>query len=430
MKKALSLVLAVVMIAMMFLLSGCARYHGTMKFNADGTLDSTLLLAMHKESATDPTTGETYTLFDEESIKAYEELGFTFEEYSEDGFEGYILHLTEDIDEKVEGLSGADALASIAETPIFYVEKDKVIMRLPAPERSEEEMEAGREMFESVGGYDMITIEFPFAPLETNASSVSEDGKALTWDLFKDSGNLYAIYSLEEFTKAGMTTEYMSVNPFEDVEYEDYYHDAVMWALDNGITTGTSETRFSPDSTCTRGQVVTFLWRAFGEPEPNIMFNPFTDVKESDYYYKAVLWAVENGITAGTSDTTFSPDSTCTNGHILTFIWRAYGKPFVFVETEEKQWYTDAVNWAEFSGLLDDLPTEELDPMANCPRADVVTVLYRSLGYTANDLYSNFTDMFTGSYGLEEEYGDYEDYVDFKDYSDFGYFEDLGDIEY
>ena len=405
MKKALSLVLAVVMIAMTFLLSGCIRYHGTISFNEDGTIDTTMLLALHKESAVDPSTGEAFTIFDEESIEAYKELGFTFEEYSEDGFEGHTLSLTENVNESLEELSGVNAIASIAETPLFYVEEDKVIMCCPYPEKSEEEIEAGKEMLGSVGGYNLLTIEFPFAPIESNATSVSEDGKSLTWDYYETNGKFYAVYSLEDFEKKGMTTEYMSHNPFDDVKYEDYYHDAVMWALDNGVTTGTSETKFSPSATCTRGQVVTFLWRAFGEPEPSIKINPFDDVKESDYYYKAVLWAIENGITSGTGEKTFSPDSTCSYAHILTFIWRAYGEPVMFsLQTEDDEWYSAAFAWAEISGLLDGLPTEEPDPAANCPRADVVTLLYRALGYTATDMFANYTDMITGMLGTEEYY--------------------------
>lgn len=118
-----------------------------------------------------------------------------------------------------------------------------------------------------------------------------------------------------------------SSNPFTDVPADAYYHDAVLWALDKNVTTGTSKTTFSPSATCTRGQVVTFLWRAMGCPEPASTENPFTDVTESDYFYKAVLWAVEKGVTNGTTDTTFGPNGTCTSAHVVTFLWRANGKP-------------------------------------------------------------------------------------------------------
>ena len=116
-------------------------------------------------------------------------------------------------------------------------------------------------------------------------------------------------------------------NPFTDVKEKDYYYEPVLWAVANSITTGTSKTTFSPDNPCTRAQVVTFLWRAAGSPEPTQTNNPFTDVPAGQYYYKAVLWAVEEGITAGTSKTTFSPDESCTRAQVVTFLWRAAGEP-------------------------------------------------------------------------------------------------------
>lgn len=163
--------------------------------------------------------------------------------------------------------------------------------------------------------------------------------------------------------------------PFTDVPAGVYYADAVQWALDNGVTTGTSATTFSPDATCTRGQVVTFLWRAKGEPSPKTASNPFTDVKSSDYFYNAVLWAVEQGITTGTSATTFAPGATCTRAHIVTFLWRCLGQPG---KTGQGQWYDDAVNWANGAGLLSGT-AQAFTPGADCPRADVVTYLSRAL---------------------------------------------------
>ena len=170
-------------------------------------------------------------------------------------------------------------------------------------------------------------------------------------------------------------------NPFEDVAPSDYFYDAVIWAYDEGVTTGTTATKFAPASTCTRGQVVTFLWRAMGEPSSSSSSNPFEDVKTSDYYYKAVLWAIEQGITTGTSAKRFSPDVTCTNAHILTFIWRALGMPD---ETGEGEWYSDAVTWADNSGLTSGTYAGDFDPSGKCPRANVVTYLYRY--YTSNVL--------------------------------------------
>jgi|GEM_PF-5466402 len=166
--------------------------------------------------------------------------------------------------------------------------------------------------------------------------------------------------------------------PFTDVKEGDYYYDSVVWAYtsDPQITDGTTTTTFSPFSTCTRGQVMTFLWRAAGCPEPDAKDCPFADVKETDYFYKPVLWAVEKGITDGTSPDAFSPKTLCANSHILTFIYRAMGEPG---RTGEGEWYGDALNWAENSGLLDGTYSESFDIGAKCPRCNAVEYLYRYL---------------------------------------------------
>ncbi len=143
-----------------------------------------------------------------------------------------------------------------------------------------------------------------------------------------------------------------SLNPFGDIHTTDYFYDPVLWAVHNGITNGTSATRFSPESPCTRGQIVTFLWRACGSTEPKEVKNPFDDVEENAYYYKAVLWAVEQGITTGVSATKFAPDKTCTRGQVATFLWRSQGKPAPvnstnpFSDIEDNQYYYNAVLWA------------------------------------------------------------------------------------
>jgi hypothetical protein len=114
--------------------------------------------------------------------------------------------------------------------------------------------------------------------------------------------------------------------PFKDVKESAFYYKAMLWAVEQGITTGTSATTFGPNKDCTRGQVVTFLWRAAGQPEPKSTSCPFTDVKATASYYKAVLWAVENGVTSGTSATTFSPGKICTRGQVVTFLYNALAK--------------------------------------------------------------------------------------------------------
>ena len=156
---------------------------------------------------------------------------------------------------------------------------------------------------------------------------------------------------------------------FLDVDSSAYYYEAVNWAYENGVTSGTSAYTFGPDENCTRGQVVTFLWRAAGCPEPQSTYNPFGDVKTDDYFYKAVHWAVERGITTGTSANTFSPEVSCSSAHIITFLYRAMG-----IGTDG--WYEEARNWAISEGLLDitgiTVAENEL-----CPRGAVVTFIYR-----------------------------------------------------
>jgi len=172
---------------------------------------------------------------------------------------------------------------------------------------------------------------------------------------------------------------------FTDINSTAYYYKAVLWAVNNGITSGTSATTFSPDMKCSRGQVVTFLWRAMGEPEPETQTSPFTDVKASAYYYKAVLWAYETGITAGTSKTTFSPDADVSRGQFLTFLWRAQGKPETtganpFLDcTNQKAYYYKAVMWAYSEKIASGTSANAFSPDAVCPRAQVVTFLYRTL---------------------------------------------------
>lgn len=171
---------------------------------------------------------------------------------------------------------------------------------------------------------------------------------------------------------------------FTDVDISQYYHESVDWAVTNQVTNGTSATTFSPGATCTRAQAVTFLWRAKGSPEPGSSSNPFTDVKSSAYYYKAVLWAVEQGITNGTSATTFSPEQGCTRGQVVTFLHRAAGKPAAggtnpFSDVPAGQYYTDAVFWAVAGNVTNGTSATTFSPNETCTRAQIVTFLYRDL---------------------------------------------------
>ncbi|WP_455557259.1 S-layer homology domain-containing protein [Agathobaculum hominis] len=173
-------------------------------------------------------------------------------------------------------------------------------------------------------------------------------------------------------------------NPFIDVPAGSYYEDAVIWAVDKGITTGTDATHFSPDGICTRAQAVTFLWRAAGSPAAKSSAMPFVDVKAGSYYETAVLWAVENGITKGTSDTMFSPDATCTRAQIVTFLWRANGSPAVsgdsaFTDVASDAYYAAAVTWAEKNDVTGGIGGGLFGSGNDCTRAQIVTFLYRSV---------------------------------------------------
>ena len=172
-------------------------------------------------------------------------------------------------------------------------------------------------------------------------------------------------------------------NPFVDVPAGSYYEDAVIWAVDKGITTGTSATTFNPNGICTRAQAVTFLWRAAGSPAAKSAVMPFTDVNAGSYYYDAVLWAVENGITEGTSDTTFSPNATCTRAQIVAFLWRSEKSPAAgtanpFADVKSTAYYADAVLWAVKEDITKGTTNTTFSPDADCTRAQIVTFLYRA----------------------------------------------------
>ena len=173
---------------------------------------------------------------------------------------------------------------------------------------------------------------------------------------------------------------------FVDVPQGAYYYDPVYWAVDRGITDGIDATHFSPDGTCTRAQMVTFLWRYAGKPVPTGGENPFTDLKIGAYYYDAVLWAVEKGITLGTSSTTFSPDETVIRCQAMTFLWRYKGKPTPtyadnpFADVTETDYFYTPVLWAVEKGITLGTSSTTFSPKDSCLRSQVVTFLYRTDG--------------------------------------------------
>ena len=169
---------------------------------------------------------------------------------------------------------------------------------------------------------------------------------------------------------------------FVDVPEGSYYEEAVAWAVENGITQGTDDTHFSPDGICTRAQAVTFLWRTAGSPASKTSAMPFTDVPVGSYYYDAVLWAVENGITKGTSETRFSPDDTCTRAQIVAFLWRSEKSPAAgtanpFADVKSTAYYAGAVLWAVKEDITKGSTNTTFSPDADCTRAQIVTFLWR-----------------------------------------------------
>ena len=175
-----------------------------------------------------------------------------------------------------------------------------------------------------------------------------------------------------------------AVNPFVDVPAGSFYYDAVLWAVEKGVTTGTSATTFEPDGSCTRAQAVTFLWRVAGCPAPKSAAMPFTDVKAGSFYYDAVLWAVENGITKGTSETTFEPEGICTRAQIVTLIWRAQKSPAAgtdnpFNDVKAGSFYETAVLWAVKAGVTKGTSAVTFEPEGICTRAQIVTLIWRCM---------------------------------------------------
>ena len=178
--------------------------------------------------------------------------------------------------------------------------------------------------------------------------------------------------------------EALQPSVFTDVKEGAYYVDAVNWAADKKVTSGKTETTFAPNDSCTRAQAVTFLWRAAGSPEPTASEMTFTDVKADSYYDKAVLWAVENKITSGMSDTLFAPDATCSRSQIVTFLYRMQNSPKSkaenpFTDVKADAYYANAVLWAVENCVTTCASATTFDPAGDCTRGQIVTLLYRCL---------------------------------------------------
>ena len=211
-------------------------------------------------------------------------------------------------------------------------------------------------------------------------SNVKIDGKSIGAVKSYTFENVRRTHTIEViFMKANGNPQ---TGVFVDVATGSYYEDAVDWAVENGITKGTDDTHFSPDGICTRAQAVTFLWRAAGSPASKTSTMPFTDVPVGSYYYDAVLWAVENGITKGTSDTTFSPNMTCSRAQIVAFLWRSEKSPAAgtanpFADVKSDAYYADAVLWAVKENITKGTTSTTFSPNVDCTRAQIVTFLWR-----------------------------------------------------
>ena len=211
-------------------------------------------------------------------------------------------------------------------------------------------------------------------------SNVKIDGKSIGAVKSYTFENVSRTHTIEViFMKANGNPQ---TGVFVDVATGSYYEDAVDWAVENGITQGTDDTHFVPDGICTRAQAVAFLWRAAGSPAPRSRTVPFADVPAGSYYYDAVLWAVENGIAKGTSDTTFNPNMTCTRAQIVAFLWRSEKSPAAgtanpFADVKSTAYYADAVLWAVKENITRGTTNTTFSPDADCTRSQIVTFLWR-----------------------------------------------------
>ena len=261
--------------------------------------------------------------------------------------------------------------------------------------------------FEGLGGYIANADKITGKPLKAEAKAyVTDKLAALQQELYKgfvttdqlakasdaralatENGKTMAekahklgVELVEYITK----DEALQPSVFTDVKEGAYYVDAVNWAVDKKVTSGKTETTFAPNDSCTRAQAVTFLWRAAGSPEPTASEMTFTDVKADSYYYKAVLWAVENKITSGMSDTLFAPDATCSRSQIVTFLYRMQNSPESkaenpFTDVKADAYYANAVLWAVENGVTTGASATTFDPAGDCTRGQIVTFLYRCL---------------------------------------------------
>lgn len=217
-----------------------------------------------------------------------------------------------------------------------------------------------------------------------NAVEVTNENEVYTFVMPKSAVTVTVAFIKAEEVKPDDKPDDVETVFFADVKEDSFYYDAVLWAVTKGITQGISETAFAPEDSCTRAQIITFLWRAAGEPKAENAENVFTDVAKGSYYYDAVLWAVEKGITAGTTETTFSPDAKVDRAQTVTFMYRMAGEPApvasdAFTDVAPIAYYNNAVNWAVTSGITKGTGVGTFSPADVCTRGQIVTFMYRYL---------------------------------------------------
>lgn len=258
--------------------------------------------------------------------------------------------------------------------------QDASSYRITVEESSNGTVKANRTTADA-GSTVLLTVT-PDDGYQVSLVSVTDrNGKVISLNDRKNGTYSFTMPASAVTVKASFTKLTTAGPDFADVSSDAYYYDAVNWAVANGVTSGTSATTFSPNSVCTRAQMVMFLWRAAGSPTPHSNANPFEDVSTDAYYYTAVLWAVEQGITGGTSATTFSPDDMVTRGQTVMFLWRYAGSPEAsassFTDVDANAYYATAVAWAAKEGVTSGTSSTTFSPDAPCTRAQIVTFLYR-----------------------------------------------------
>ncbi len=235
------------------------------------------------------------------------------------------------------------------------------------------------EYYDTLGFIENVIVYAPHDPEKEDASIM-----ILETDESDEYRFTYGYRYIENCAKTFGYTFY-ATNVFSDVKEGKFYEIPVAWAYGEGITSGKDETHFAPNETCTRGQVVTFLWNAMGNPAPTITDCPFVDVKPGKFYYDAMLWALETGVTSGKDETHFAPNESCTRGQVVTFIWNAMGKPeptitdCPFVDVTPGKYYYNAMLWALENGITAGLDETHFGPNQTCTRGQVVTFLYNAL---------------------------------------------------